>query len=580
MYAIQIYNGSSATTIHEPGTSDAKVGDAKVSREVNAFDSLTFTAYPDNPGYGELAEFATTVRALDTKRGVVVFEGRVIQALPSMGSDGLVSKSVTCEGLMGYLCDSSLDWEDTQHYADASGKTGLVAYVEKLLGLHNAKVEEHKRIHPGTITLQTFETSGGVTKGVDRASTWENLKSKLIDVFGGEMRVRRGSDGLLYLDYAESLGTTRATAIELARNMSSASRTVDPSGVITRLYPYGCKQVEETTDDTGAAVEQETEKRLTIESVNDGVAYIDDEVAMARYGIIEGHHEWDDVTTATALMGKAQSWLGQNNGLPTSHSISALDLSLLGLDYDGFEIFDSYPCRNPLIGLDDTLEVVRQTLDLSSPESSTLEFGQTTQRLSAEIGRVPSMGDIQQVESQTKTEIFNSESRTESSVSSVRVEASQIASTVSAEVEEVREVAYEVQGQVGTVYEITQTNSQQITELLQTAEGWDFTFSELEQTVTQIGDSVSTEYSERLKYIRFVDGEIWLGRDPDPGQDDFKVVISNERIRFLQNNVEVAYISNQQLFITDARVTTRLEIGDFAFFPRENGNLTLRYIGG
>ena len=129
------------------------------------------------------------------------------------------------------------------------------------------------------------------------------------------------------------------------------------------------------------------------------------------------------------------------------------------------------------------------------------------------------------------------------------------------------------------VFEIVQTNSTQITQLLQDNESFNFNFQELETVVTTLNGQVTTEYNERLKYIRFVDGEIWLGKDPEANEDDFKVVISNERIRFLQNNVEVAYISNDQLYITNARIIERLEIGDFAFFPRDNGNMTLRYIG-
>lgn len=130
-----------------------------------------------------------------------------------------------------------------------------------------------------------------------------------------------------------------------------------------------------------------------------------------------------------------------------------------------------------------------------------------------------------------------------------------------------------------SVIDISQTvteHTKQINEFQVTQEGFEFTFNTLSNTVTQIGDQVTEIYSEQLKYIKFIDGEIWLGRDPDPGQDDFKVVISNERIRFLQNNGEVAYLSNNQLYITNAQILKRLDLGNFAFFPRENGNLTFR----
>ena len=110
----------------------------------------------------------------------------------------------------------------------------------------------------------------------------------------------------------------------------------------------------------------------------------------------------------------------------------------------------------------------------------------------------------------------------------------------------------------------------------QNQKGFEFSFNTLTNTITQIGDQVSNTYTEQLKYIKFIDGEIWLGRDPEGDEDDFKVVISNERIRFLQNNVEVAYLSNNQLYITNGQILKRLDLGKFAFFPRDNGNLTFR----
>lgn len=562
MYAITLTIGGTRTVIHEPGSSDVKVDAAKISREVNKFDSLSFDIYPGNPGYELVEPFSTLVTVADTRTGRTVFEGRVIQPVPSMDSDGTVCKSVTCESVMGYLCDSLQDWQEQRHWSGSDAGdvtvTGLQEFVGELLDVHNARVEEHKRIHMGTVDLQTFETSDGVTKSIDRASTWDNLSGKLLDSFGGEMRVRRGEDGLLYLDYRESLGATRATRIELARNMTSGQREVDPNEVVTRLYPYGCKLTETETDESGQTTEVETENRLTIESVNGGVPYIDDAVAIERYGIIEGHHEWDDVTLPQNLLTKAQQWLGQNNALPTSHSFTALDLSLLGLDPDTFEIHDSYPCHNPLIGVDETLEIVSQTIDICEPENSTFDMGETSHRLSQDIAGSDIVEDFESFQSQTSSGLTNVGNRVVTTLAEIKVFADQIRQTVAQEIQDAND------------------RIQSVTEMVQSWDGWEFNFTEVTEQINELGSL----YGTQLKYIKFIDGEIWLGRDPDPGEDDFKVVISNERIRFLQNNVEVAYISNKQLNITDARITNRLEIGNFAFFPRTNGNMTLRYIGG
>ena len=139
-----------------------------------------------------------------------------------------------------------------------------------------------------------------------------------------------------------------------------------------------------------------------------------------------------------------------------------------------------------------------------------------------------------------------------------------------------QETADEAVEQAGTISQTVQTVQEKVSELEQTADGWTLNFTNLETTVTEIGNQVTTEYNERLRYIKFIDGEIWLGRDPDPGQDDFKVVISNQRIRFLQNNAEVAYLSNDKLFIQDGQILGNLVIGNFAWLPRGNGGMSLR----
>ena len=569
MYVVTVINGTTRTVAHEPGDSDVKLEGCRISREVNCFDSLSFTIYPPNPAYDLLEPFSTKIEVTNIKTGKLAFEGRVIQPLPSMDSDGTVSKSVTCESCMGYLCDSMQMWKEEQHYGDTDQKTGLATYIEGLLERHNESVEDYKKIYPGEITLQTFETSGGVTKGIDRASTWENISDKLIDVFGGEMRVRRGSDGLLYLDYAKQLGTTRATRIEIARNMDSAEREIDPSDVITRFYPFGCKLTETVVDEEGEEVEQETEERLTIESVNDGKAYIDDTVAIGQYGIIEGFHEWDDVTVATNLMMKAQEWLGENNAMPVSHTIDAYDLSLIGLDYDSFELHDSYPCYNPLIDIDETLEIVKQTIDICEPENSSFDMGTVSRRLSNDLTHGATQGDIQKVESTQNTAIVNLESRINKSMASITVDTDAIVSQVTSEIEET------YGGTIDGLEAVIQDTSTRVSILEQTDEGWAFNFEALEETITQIGEQVTTSYGQIIKYIRLIDGVITIGIEGN----DVEMKLFNDRVSILQGNIEVAYFSNNKLYVKDAEILNRLDIGMFSFIPSDDGNMSIRYRG-
>ena len=123
--------------------------------------------------------------------------------------------------------------------------------------------------------------------------------------------------------------------------------------------------------------------------------------------------------------------------------------------------------------------------------------------------------------------------------------------------------------------------SQKIIELDATNEAWTLNFKELNGFISNEDGEFSASVENAIfKYIKFQNGEIWLGKDKENDEEaDFKCVISNNRISFLQDGSEVAYISNNQLYITNATVKTRLDIGGFSFMPRENGNLTFKYVG-
>ena len=54
--------------------------------------------------------------------------------------------------------------------------------------------------------------------------------------------------------------------------------------------------------------------------------------------------------------------------------------------------------------------------------------------------------------------------------------------------------------------------------------------------------------------------------------------ISNDKISFLQNGIEVAYMTDNKLYITDGEFLNSLQLGNFAFYPRSNGNLSFKKI--
>ena len=97
--------------------------------------------------------------------------------------------------------------------------------------------------------------------------------------------------------------------------------------------------------------------------------------------------------------------------------------------------------------------------------------------------------------------------------------------------------------------------------------------------VLQLEDAVGSFRQETFStFIRFDAGGVELGRT----DSEFRCRLTNERLSFLQGANEVAFISNNRLYITDAVVTGTLSLGHtgvgFYDFQREaNGSLSLVY---
>ena len=114
------------------------------------------------------------------------------------------------------------------------------------------------------------------------------------------------------------------------------------------------------------------------------------------------------------------------------------------------------------------------------------------------------------------------------------------------------------------------------TQFKQTTEDFTFLFDKAISQIETLNGETNSQFQEIQKYIRFVDGNIILGEIGN----ELTLKIQNNRIAFLQNNLEVAYFSNNKLYVTDGQFLNSLQLGNFAFFPRANGNLSFKKVGG
>ena len=126
-----------------------------------------------------------------------------------------------------------------------------------------------------------------------------------------------------------------------------------------------------------------------------------------------------------------------------------------------------------------------------------------------------------------------------------------------------------------------QLQSVQTTMLEQTSEA--FVMSFVQQyidtafnEVNSIAQENNGKLIEQLNYIRFTALGIELGEK----DSEVKLLIRKDRISFMTGENESAYISNNQLYITDSTILNKLQIGHWEAKENDNSNLNIKWIGG
>jgi len=139
-------------------------------------------------------------------------------------------------------------------------------------------------------------------------------------------------------------------------------------------------------------------------------------------------------------------------------------------------------------------------------------------------------------------------------------------------------IRQEVQANYAAANEVAQITEQLTTLSEQTEENFTWSVSRISEMQTDL-DNATEATAEQLAliqtYMTFSESGLVIGKTGNP----FTFRVVNDRLAFYMNNTEVAYLSNNKLYVTQAEILTRLQIGKFAFEPQTNGNLSVIYTG-
>ena len=350
--------------LYYPGDRQAAVINPELDLQTGYAGELTLKVPVLNPLYNDIHNRKSMISVYRDKTEIFYGEVRTRE------KDRFKNQPIKATGALSFLADTILP---QQEWHDMSPREMLDAWLQ----LHNNQVEDRKKIYIGVVTIH--DSNDSLYRITDRENTLEAIREKLVDRLGGYLRLRH-EDGKLYLDWIniQEYGKYCEQPIQFGENLLDYSETMTADDVITALIPLGAA-IEEDLDENASEFER-LEKNVDITSVNDGKDYIYSKEAVESFGWVWKTEKWDDVATPANLLKKATEYLTTQQYENLVISLTAVDLSLFGQDYDSFDIGDRVLCNAIPYGMKKVLPVMEMKIPLQQPDQAQLTLGENLQQ--------------------------------------------------------------------------------------------------------------------------------------------------------------------------------------------------------
>lgn len=353
------------------------VTDPDVKLVVNGVDSFSFAIYPQHPLYKKIVCKVSRVKIWRDSK--LLFYGEV------------TGYSQDMYGIRTYDCEGALAWLNDLHFAyaisGATPKDVLYWYIK----MYNQKLrDKSKSFELGTVTVHKAMTQDGTEGTIARSSGvypsfWEEIQDKLLNSFGGILRVRYvGSDTCAgYIDWLAIPDGTCTQDVRYAKNLLNCDWTYDCTSIATAVVPLGKRK-----DSSG-----DNEVRLTIDKADDDdatfmIQYMtgtDDLVKsgnmvysksrMEKYGLIQQAVTFDDITDAGTLAYQGAVWLRQNGKASSTISAEAIDLADIDESVEHFTLGDYVRTKLPGDSVESLFPITAIEIPIAAPENAKLTVG-------------------------------------------------------------------------------------------------------------------------------------------------------------------------------------------------------------
>lgn len=383
-----------------------KVIEPKLTLADCAAGSLEMTLPPINVGYNVIKRMITDI--IVKCEGEEIWRGRVL----SDDYDFWNRRKMVVEGALAFLNDSI---QPPAKYMASS--TTIITFMQSLLDIHNSQVPANRQLELGMVTVHdddAQEDEDAIYRFTNYETTLECFNEKLVDRFGGHLRVQRRKDDNnvwhLYLDYIsdENIGQNNQI-IRFGVNLMDFVKSFDMSELATALVPRGARLEEEEIEGL--------EPYLTVKSLGNKYEenpttgdqelwhaadslFVLNPSAVATYGQITAVVDWDNVTDPENLYTKAKKYLEDEQYEKMVLEIKAIDLHYAGVQNQRIKMLDKLRCISEPHGMDHTFPITQMEIRLDKPDDSMYTLGtevnltlsQSTSKVNQEtIARIESL---------------------------------------------------------------------------------------------------------------------------------------------------------------------------------------------
>lgn len=331
-------------------------------------------------------------------------------------------------------------------------------------------------------------------------------------------------------------------------------------------------------------------------------------------GQISGKVWQQDIESATGQMNTKYSSLEQTvddiSLVVTSHTteiankaeasaVTVIDekVASLELSLNGFKssVNETYAAKEDIKNMGTSDEIASINARVMKNES---DITQNADDISAVVSR---MTTVESDTAQNKSDIASLEltaSGLTTRVTNVETDAGRAQTTADTARETASKAETLVQ-QLSDSISMLVTDGNGTSMMTQTESGWTFSTAEIQASISnatetlsalnsELGDTNSTvdvlkqtvdDLGELAEYIKIGTYEDEPCIELGEGDSDFKLLITNTRILFLEGSSVVAHITNQSLHIKKAVIEEELQQGGFVWKVRSNGNMGLVWKG-